>query len=56
LKDSATLREAADSTGIKRKQRRGFLVGLTVAGVPILCQVLMLLALRAAPEAFAAAD
>lgn len=50
------MRETADSTDIKRKQRRGFLVGLTVAGVPILCQVLMLLALRAAPEAFPAAD
>jgi hypothetical protein len=48
--------DQADGPGIKRLQRRGFLVGLTVAAVPILCQVLMLLALRAAPEAFPAAD
>jgi hypothetical protein len=46
----------ADSIGIKRQQRRGFLVGLTVAAAPILCQVLMLLALRASPDAFPAAD
>lgn len=48
--------DKADSIEIKRQQRRGFLVGLTVAAVPILCQVLMLLALWAAPEAFPAAD
>jgi len=46
----------ADSIGVKRQQRRGFLVGLTVVAVRILCQVLMLLALWAAPEAFPAAD
>jgi hypothetical protein len=42
--------------GVKRRQRRVFLVGLVVAAVPILCQCLMLAALSTAPEAFPAAD
>jgi hypothetical protein len=45
-----------DEPGVKRGQRRLFLVGIVVAGIPILCQVLMLAALRAAPDAFPAAD
>ena len=45
-----------EGIGVKRRQRRVFLVGLIVAAVPILCQLLMLAALSAAPEAFPAAD
>ena len=45
-----------DGVGVKRRQRRGFLVGIIVAAVPILCQFLMLAALAAAPDAFPAAD
>jgi hypothetical protein len=45
-----------ETIGAKRRQRRVFLVGLVVAAVPILCQLLMLAAMSAAPEAFPAAD
>jgi hypothetical protein len=59
LEDRANMTRSVnngDNISVKRQQRRGFLVGLIVAAVPILCQVLMLLALWAAPEAFPAAD
>jgi len=49
----------ADMTGgigVRRRQQRVFLVGFIVAAVPILCQLLMLAALSAAPEAFPVAD
>jgi hypothetical protein len=45
-----------EGSGIKRQQRRIFLVGFVVAAVPIVCQFLMLGALKAAPDAFPAAD
>jgi hypothetical protein len=59
LTDTVTMREGtagADGSGIKRQQRRIFLVGFVVAAVPIVCQFLMLGALKAAPDAFPAAD
>ena len=48
--------DKVEGIGAKRRQQRIFVVGLTVAAVPILCQCLMLAALAAAPEAFPAAD
>lgn len=47
----------AEHADIKRQQRRMLLVGLIVAAIPIGCQLLMLLALAAAPQGtFPAAD
>jgi hypothetical protein len=47
----------AEHTDIKRQQRRMLLVDLIVAAIPIGCQLLMLLALAAAPPGtFPAAD
>ena len=43
-------------SGVKRLKRLVFLVGIIVAAIPILCQVLMLAAIAAAPDAFPAAD
>ena len=45
-----------EAISIKRQQRRVFLVGIVVAAIPILCQVLMLAAIVAAPDAFPVAD
>jgi hypothetical protein len=47
---------AAEPVSVKRQQRRVLLVGLVVAAIPILCQILMLCAVATAPAAFPAAD
>lgn len=49
--------DTTDTGDIKRQQRRMLLVGFIVAAIPIGCQLLMLLALTAAPPGtFPAAD
>lgn len=45
-----------EDVGVKRRQRRVFLVGIVVAAIPILCQLLMLSAVAAAPGAFPGSD
>ena len=40
-----------DPRSVKRQQRQALLVGLVIAAVPILCQVLMLCSLIVAPDA-----
>jgi hypothetical protein len=45
-----------DGIAVKRRRQQVFLVGFIVAAVPIFCQLLMLAALSAAPEAFPVAD
>jgi hypothetical protein len=51
------MKDDQETVGIKRQQRRMQLVGFIVAAIPISCQLLMLMALQAAPDgAFPVAD
>lgn len=51
------MKDDQETVSIKRQQRRMQLVGFIVAAIPIGCQLLMLMALRTAPDgAFPVAD
>jgi len=52
----ARVSDGDDPRSVKCQQRQALLVGLVIAAVPILCQVLMLCSLIVAPDAFPAAD